>query len=126
MPEAWSSFVLNRLVQLPSRALAGASALLEGALVLATQPVRPTAVPVVGAEQLEPGTAVVVVVGAAVVVVLAVVVVVAARAGEMLEVKKPPTMASVATIAVPGAACCQCRTCRLSVMFSFAQFGITA
>jgi hypothetical protein len=42
--------------------LAGASALLEGALVLATQPVRSRATPLRAAEQLDPGTAVVVVV----------------------------------------------------------------
>jgi hypothetical protein len=50
---------------------------------------------------------VVVVVGAVVVVV---VVVVAAEAGETLRARKPPTMASVATIAVPGAACQKCQS----------------
>jgi microcompartment protein CcmL/EutN len=87
------------VLKLPSRALSGASALLEGASVVADQPVRSSKVPLTEAEQFEPGTAVVVVVGAVVVVV------VAAEAGEMLRARKPPTMASVATIAVPGAKC---------------------
>ena len=39
-PGAWSSLVLKRVLRLPSRALAGASAVLEGALVGADQPVR--------------------------------------------------------------------------------------
>src|ERR1019366_499283 len=99
-PEAWSSLVLKRVLKLPSRALAGASALLEGASVVADQPVRSRKVPLTGAEQFEPGTAVVVVV-------------VAAEAGEMLRARKPPTMASVATIAVPGAAGRKCQALRL-------------
>src|ERR1017187_7814833 len=106
-PEAWSSLVLKRVLKLPSRALAGASALLEGASVVADQPVRSRKVPLTGAEQFEPGTAVVVVVGAVVVVV------VAAEAGEMVRARKPPTMASVATTAVPGAACRKCQSLRL-------------
>ena len=68
--------VLKRVVSLPSSALAGASAGLEGALVLATQPVRAKTVPLTGAEQLEPGTLVVVVGGVVVVVVVGFVVVV--------------------------------------------------
>src|SRR5271169_1870606 len=80
-PGAWSSLVLKRVLKLPSRALAG-GLVLEGASVLATQPVRARAVPLAAAAQLEPGTAVVVVVGSAVVVVAAAaVVVVAASAG---------------------------------------------
>jgi hypothetical protein len=75
-------------------------------LVVANQPVRSRRVPLTEAEQFEPGTAVVVVVGA-------VVVVVAAEAGEMVRARKPPTMASVATIAVPGAACQKCQSLRL-------------
>jgi hypothetical protein len=62
-PGVWSSLVLKRVLKLPSRALAGASAALEEASVLATQPVRLRAVPLAEAAQLEPGTAVVVVVG---------------------------------------------------------------
>jgi hypothetical protein len=46
-------------------------------------------------------------------VVAVAVVVVAAGADEMVETKKPPTMASVATIAVPGPARRLCRPCRL-------------
>ena len=80
-PGAWSSLVLKRVLKLPSRALSGASALLEGALVVADQPVRSRAKPLADAEQLEPGTAVVVVVGAVVVVADVVVV---AEAGEMV------------------------------------------
>jgi hypothetical protein len=87
--------------------LSGASALLEAASVVADQPVRSRKVPLTEAEQFEPGTVVVVVVGAVVVVV---VVVVAAEAGETLRARKPPTMASVATIAVPGAACQKCQS----------------
>jgi hypothetical protein len=94
---------------LPSRALSGASALLEGASVVADQPVRSRKAPLTEAEQFEPGTVVVVVV----VVGAVVVVVVAAEAGEMLRARKPLTMASVATIAVPGAACQKCQSLRL-------------
>jgi hypothetical protein len=79
--------------------------------VVADQPVRSRAKPLVDAEQLEPGTAVVVVVGA--VVVVADVVVVAAEAGEMVGARKAPIMASVATIAVPVAACQKCQLLRL-------------
>jgi hypothetical protein len=96
---------------LPSRALSGASALLEGASVVADQPVRSRKAPLTEAEQFEPGTVVVVVV--VVVVGAVVVVVVAAEAGEMLRARKPLTMASVATIAVPGAACQKCQSLRL-------------
>jgi hypothetical protein len=63
--------------------LAAASALVEGALVLAAQPVRSRAVPLVEAEQLEPGTVVVVVV-----VDVVSVVVVVAEAGEMAGARK--------------------------------------
>jgi ClpP class serine protease len=79
--------------------------------VVADQPVRSRKVPLTEAEQFEPGTAVVVVVGAG--GGATVVVVVAAEAGEMLRARKPPTMASVATIAVPGAACQKCQSLRL-------------
>jgi hypothetical protein len=48
-----------------------------------------------------------------VVVVAIVVVVVAAEAGETVRARKPPTMASVATIAVPGTACQKCQSLRL-------------
>jgi hypothetical protein len=89
--------------------LSGASALLEAASVVADQPVRSRKVPLTEAEQFEPGTVVVVVV----VVVAVVVVVVAAEAGETVRARKPPTMASVATIAVPGAACQKCQSLRL-------------
>jgi hypothetical protein len=75
-PVACARLVLKRVVSLPSSALAGASAALEGALVLATQAVRAKAVPLTDAEQFEPGTLVVVVVGVVVVVVGFVVVVV--------------------------------------------------
>jgi len=60
--------MLKRVLKLPSRALSGASALLEGASVVADQPVRSRKKPLAEAEQFEPGTAVVVVVGAVVVV----------------------------------------------------------
>jgi len=78
--------VLKRVAKSPSNALAGAPALLDGALVLATQPVRSKAVPLTVAEQSEPGTAVVVVVE----------VVPAAAAGEIAGARKPATIASVA------------------------------
>jgi hypothetical protein len=71
--------------------------------------VRSRKAPLTEAEQFEPGTVVVVVV----VVGAVVVVVVAAEAGEMLRARKPLTMASVATIAVPGAACQKCQSLRL-------------
>jgi hypothetical protein len=76
---------------------------------VADQPVRSRKAPLTEAEQFEPGTVVVVVV----VVGAVVVVVVAAEADEMLRARKPLTMASVATIAVPGAACQECRSLRL-------------
>jgi heme/copper-type cytochrome/quinol oxidase subunit 2 len=115
--------VLKRVVNLPSRALAGALALLVGALVLATQPARSRALPLAGAVQLEPATAVVVVVvgvvvvvvGVVVVVVVVAVVVVAAPAegAEIVEVMNPATTAIVASTAVPGTACRLRRPCRL-------------
>ncbi len=74
--------------------------------MVADQPVRPRAVPLTEAEQFEPGTAVVVVVGA-------VVVVVAAEAGGTVGASKAHTVASVATIAVPGAARQKCHSLRL-------------
>ena len=92
---------------MPSRARAGASAALEGALLLATQPVRSRTVPLAGAKQFEPATAaVVVVVGAVVVVVVVVVgaVVTAADAGEMVGARKLAMMASVAPKEVMSAA----------------------
>jgi hypothetical protein len=88
-------------------------------LLLADQPVRSRAVPLIEAEQFEPGTAVVVVVGVVVLVVVVVdvvvvdVVVVAAEAGEMVGARKAPAMASVTTIAMPGATCQKCRPLRL-------------
>jgi hypothetical protein len=51
-PGRWASSVLNRVEKLPSMAFAGASALLEGALVLAFHPVGSSTLPVGGAEQL--------------------------------------------------------------------------
>jgi hypothetical protein len=112
--------------------LAGASALLEGAFVLAAQPVRSKAVPLTEAEQFEPGTlvvvvgtvvvvvvalvvvvvVVVVVVGTVVVVVGTVVVVPAAEAGELVGATKPAIIASIATNAVPAATCRECRPWR--------------
>jgi hypothetical protein len=75
-------------------------------LVLATQPVRPKAVPLTEAEQLAPGTVVVVVVG-----VVVVVVVVAAETAETVGARKPAMTASAATI-VPAAVSRQGRLCR--------------
>ena len=60
-PAAWASPVLKRVARTPSRALAGRSALPEGALVLATQPVRPRMVPRSAALQLTGGNVVLVV-----------------------------------------------------------------
>ncbi|MGO9525845.1 hypothetical protein, partial [Mycobacterium sp.] len=71
-PGAWSLPLLKRVAKLPSRAWAGASALPEGVLLLATHPLRSRAVPLTDAEQLEPGTAVVVVVVGTVVLVVVV------------------------------------------------------
>jgi hypothetical protein len=81
--------------------LAGASALLEGALVLATQPARPKAVPLGGAEQLDPGTVVVVVVDVDVTA--------AAEADGMAGARKQVMVASDATIAAPLTTCPPCR-----------------
>jgi hypothetical protein len=53
--------VLKRVLKLPSRALAGRSAPLEGALVLATQPVRLRGAPLSVAVQLTAANVVLVV-----------------------------------------------------------------
>jgi hypothetical protein len=99
--------VLKRVAKSPSNALAGASALLDGALVLATQPVRSKAVPLTVAEQAEPGTAVVVVVE----------VVLVAAAGEIAGARK---LATIARVAIKPAAMAgqQRKPCCLGVISS--------
>jgi hypothetical protein len=105
--------VLKRVLDLPSRAYPGASALLEGAFVEATQPPRLRAAPLKDEKQLAPGTAVVV--GGVVVVVevevdvdVEVDVTPLAKAGEMVGVRKVAPSASVATSAVEATKCSGC------------------
>ena len=60
-PAVWASPVLKRVLRTPSRALAGTSELPEGALVLASQPVRARMAPLSTALQLTGGNVVLVV-----------------------------------------------------------------
>ena len=88
----WSLLVLKRVRKLPSRALAGPSVLAEGALVLATQPVRAQAFPPDDALQFA---------AAVVAEVVEVVLLGQAAAGRAVAVaaSEPATIATVAALA---------------------------